>query len=139
MTSQAPKAAPEQVKYADLLFYGSWAAIAILLITYFVYVSGMLETHVPIYDLSQYWSGPVSEYVHEANIPLGWGWLSLISKGDFLNFIGIVLLASLTIICFLTLLPTYIRNKDLTFVVIVILEVLVLCFGASGILGTGGH
>jgi hypothetical protein len=139
MTSQAPKAAPEQVKYADLLFYGSWAAIAILLTTYFVYVSGMLETHVPIHDLSQYWSGPVSEYVHEANIPLGWDWLSLISKGDFLNFIGIVLLASLTIICFLTLLPTYIRNKDLAFVVIVILEVLVLCFGASGILGTGGH
>jgi hypothetical protein len=139
MTSQTPKAAPEQVKYADLLFYGSWAAIAILLITYFVYVSGMLETHVPIDDLSQYWSRPVSEYVHEANIPLGWGWLSLIGKGDFLNFIGIVLLATMTIFCFLTLLPTYLRNKDLPFVVIVILEVLVLCLGASGIFGTGGH
>jgi hypothetical protein len=81
----------------------------------------------------------VSEYVHEANIPLGWGWLSLIGKGDFLNFIGIVLLATMTIFCFLTLLPTYLRNKDLPFVVIVILEVLVLCLGASGIFGTGGH
>ncbi|MDH3801470.1 MAG: DUF1634 domain-containing protein, partial [Deltaproteobacteria bacterium] len=93
MTSKAPQAPPEQITYADLLFYGSWGAIAILFITFCVYVSGIFESYIPINEVSQYWSMPVSQYVHEANIPIGWGWATLLGKGDFLNFIGIVLLA----------------------------------------------
>jgi len=139
MTSQAPRAPPEQITYADLLFYGSWGAIAILLITFFVYVSGVFESYIPINEISQYWSMPVSQYVHEANIPIGWGWATLLGKGDFLNFIGIVLLAGMTIVCYIVILPYYIKQKDIAFVVLIILEVLVLCLGASGIFGTGGH
>jgi len=139
MTSKAPQAPPEQITYADLLFYGSWGAIAILLITFFVYVSGVFESYIPINEISQYWSMPVSQYVHEANIPIGWGWATLLGKGDFLNFIGIVLLAGMTIVCYIVILPYYIKQKDIAFVVLIILEVLVLCLGASGIFGTGGH
>ena len=139
MTSEAPQAPPEQITYANLLFYGSWGAIAILLITFVVYVSGFFESYIPINEVSQYWSMPVSQYVHEANIPIGWGWTTLLGKGDFLNFIGIALLAGMTIVCFIVILPYYLKQKDTIFVVLVILEVLVLSLGASGLLGTGGH
>ena len=139
MTFEAPQAPPEQVTYANLLFYGSWAAIAILIITFGVYVTGIFESYIPIDEVSQYWSMPVSQYVHEANIPTGWGWATLLGKGDFLNFIGIVLLAGMTIVCFVILFPFYLKQKDVPFMVIVVLEVLVLCLGASGLLGTGGH
>jgi hypothetical protein len=139
MTSQDTKAPPEQVTYANLLFYGSWIAIAILLVTYVVYVAGVFESYIPINEVQHHWTKPVSEYIHDTGIPLGWGWVSLLGKGDFLNFIGIALLAGMTIICFLTILPAYLRQKDIPFVVIIILEVLVLCLGASGLLGTGGH
>ena len=139
MRSQAPQTPPEQLTYANLLFYGSWGAIAILLITFAVYVSGIFESYIPINEVSQYWSMPVSQYVHEANIPIGWGWAGLLGKGDFLNFIGIVLLAGMTIVCYLVILPSYLKEKDIPYVVLIILEVLVLCLGASGLLGTGGH
>jgi hypothetical protein len=139
MTSKAPQTPPEQITYANLLFYGSWGAIAILLITFTVYVCGIFESYIPINEVSQYWSMPVSQYVHEANIPIGWGWATLLGKGDFLNFIGIVLLAGMTIVCFLVILPQYVKQKDVPYVVLIILEVLVLCLGASGLLGTGGH
>jgi hypothetical protein len=139
MTSAAPQTPPEQITYANLLFYGSWGAIAILLITFFVYVSGVFESYIPINEISQYWSMPVSQYVHEANVPIGWGWATLLGKGDFLNFIGIALLAGMTIGCFIVILPYYIKQKDIPFIVLIILEVLVLCLGASGIFGTGGH
>ncbi len=139
MTSAAPQTPPEQITYANLLFYGSWGAIAILLITFFVYVSGVFESYIPINEISQYWSMPVSQYVHEANVPIGWGWATLLGKGDFLNFIGIALLAGMTIVCFIVILPYYIKQKDIPFIVLIILEVLVLCLGASGIFGTGGH
>lgn len=139
MTFEAPHAPPEQVRYANLLFYGSWAAIAILIITFGIYVTGIFESYIPIDEVSQYWSMPVSQYVHEANIPTGWGWATLLGKGDFLNFIGIALLAGMTIICFVILFPFYLKQKDVPFMVIIVLEVLVLCLGASGLLGTGGH
>ncbi len=139
MTFEAPQAPPEQVTYANLLFYGSWGAIAILVITFGVYVTGIFDSYIPINEVSQYWSMPVSQYVHEANIPTGWGWATLLGKGDFLNFIGIALLAGMTIVCFVILFPFYLKQKDVPFMVIVVLEVLVLCLGASGLLGTGGH
>jgi hypothetical protein len=139
MTSEAPQAPPEQITYANLLFYGSWAGIAILLVTFVVYVSGVFESYIPISEVAQYWSMPVSQYVHEANVPTGWGWATLLGKGDFLNFIGIALLAGMTIVCFLVILPYYVKQKDIAFIVLVILEVLVLCLGASGLLGTSGH
>lgn len=139
MTPEVPKAPPEQLAYADLLFYGSWGGILILLVTFFVYVTGVFESYIPINEVSQYWSMPVSHYVHEANVPTGWGWATLLGKGDFLNFIGIALLAGMTIVCFIVILPYYVKQKDIVFVVLVILEVLVLCLGASGLLGTGGH
>jgi hypothetical protein len=139
MAEQPVKAPPEQSGYANLLFYGSWLAIAILVITYLIYVTGVLDTYVPVDKLPYYWTKPVTDYVHEANIPTGWGWASLLHTGDFLNFIGIVLLAGMTIICFITLIPQYLRQKDIPFLVIVVLEILVLCLGASGILGAGGH
>ena len=139
MTSKAPQTPPEQLTYANLLFYGSWGAIAILIFTFAIYVSGFFESYIPINEVSQYWSMPVSQYVHEANIPIGWGWAGLLGKGDFLNFIGIVWLAGMTIVCYVVILPHYLKEKDVIFVVLVILEVLVLCLGASGLLGTGGH
>jgi hypothetical protein len=139
MSSEAPQAPPEQITYANLLFYGSWAAIAILVITFGIYVSGVFESYIPINEVSKYWSMPVSQYVHEASIPTGWGWTSLLDTGDFLNFIGIALLAGMTIICFIVILPYYIKQKDVAFIVLIILEVLVLSLGASGLLGTGGH
>ncbi|MGW8209662.1 MAG: DUF1634 domain-containing protein, partial [Syntrophobacteria bacterium] len=117
----------------------SWGAIAILIVTFFVYVSGVFESYVPINEISQYWSMPVGQYVHEANIPIGWGWATLLGKGDFLNFIGIAILAGMTIFCFIVILPYYVKQKDIPFVVLIVLEVLVLCLGASGLLGTGGH
>lgn len=133
------KASPEQIIYADILFYGSWSGILIMTITYIIYLTGILDPYIPIKDIPLYWSKNVHHYVEQAHVPLGWGWLSLIGKADFLNFAGVVLLAVLTIIGFISLIPAYLKKKDTAFVVIAILEVLVLILAASGILKTGGH
>lgn len=127
-------APPEQIRYANLLFYGCWGAIFSLFVTYFLYVFGVLESHVPLKEMSSYWGQGVHHYVENAKIPLGWGWVVLLGKGDFLNFVGIVILAGLTIVAYLTLLPAYIKQKDLPFVIIVTLEILILSLAASGIL-----
>lgn len=132
-------ASPEQTAYADLLFYGCWIGLAVMFITYMAYVSGLLAPHVPLDELPQLWGKPVAHYLEVARVPVGWGWLSLLGKGDFLNFLGIVLLAGLSIICYLRIIPSLFRQKDTVMAVIAVAEVLVLLLAASGIAGGGAH
>ena len=130
----------EQIKYANLLFWGAWIAIGILVTTFIIYVSGVFPSYIPMEEIPHYWSKPVGDYIHETGIPVGWGWLTLLNKSDYFNFIGIVILASMTGICFIcTLLPAFIKKKDWVYTIIVILQLLVLTLATSGILGSGGH
>jgi hypothetical protein len=69
----------------------------------------------------------------------GWSWLKNIGKGDYMNFVGIAILAGLTIVCYLAIIPTLMKKKDTAYLVIAVAEVLVLTLAASGILKSGGH
>ncbi len=131
--------AEEQVAYANVLNIGMYLGLLALIVTFIVYVSGMLQSFVPIEELPKYWGMKAEDYVHALNAPTGWGWVAMIGKGDYLNFIGIAALAGLTILCYLAMLPILIRKKDTPYVVIAVLEVAVLLLAASGILKAGGH
>jgi len=133
------KPSPEQKRYAKLLFMGAWISIFLLIFTYSLYVIGVISPHVDINTVTQHWNKGVAEYLEITNCPEGWGWLSLIFKGDYLNFVGLTVLALMTIICYLSILPSFVRKKDWIYSVICFLEILVLCIAASGILGAGGH
>jgi hypothetical protein len=116
-----------------------WFGLALLIITFFVYLSGLLPSYVPIDDLPKYWTMRVHDFNIALNAPTGWGWTSLVGKGDYLNFVGIAILSGLTILCYLVILPILARKKDKAYVVIAIAEVLVLSLAASGLLKVGGH
>ena len=133
------KPMPEQITYANLLFVGAWLGILLMMITYFLYVSGILPPHVDVELITQNWNKGVDEFLKITHSPHGWGWLKLMNKGDFLNFLGMVLLAVMTIVCYLFLIIGYGKRKDWLYFAICLLEVAVLSLAASGILGTGGH
>jgi hypothetical protein len=129
----------EQITYANVLFIGAWSGIFLMIITYILYLSGVISPHVDVDLVIRSWGKGVDEYMAVTGSPHGWAWLAMLGKGDFLNFVGVVLLAVLTIICYFFLIAGFKRRRDWTFLVIAILEVLVLAFAASGILGSGGH
>jgi len=133
------KASEEQMAYAGVLNIGMWLGLAILVITFFVYISGVLPSFVPIDDLPKYWTMRVHDYNVALNAPTGWHWAALVGKGDYLNFVGIAMLSGLTILCYLVILPILFRKKDTAYVVLAIVEVLVLSLAASGLLKVGGH
>ena len=129
----------EQIIYANLLIIGVLAGLIILVTTYAIYVSGILPAHVEISLIPKLWGKGVSEYLEITHSPHGWGWVPLLAKGDFLNYIGFALLALMTIFCYLVLVRGYVRQKNWIFTVIALLEIVVLSVAASGILGSGGH
>ncbi|MDQ7835028.1 MAG: DUF1634 domain-containing protein [Humidesulfovibrio sp.] len=138
-TIHTGKATPEQVTYANMLFYGCWGGLALMAVTYLLYVFGIITPHVPLEKVPLLWSQPVGTYLELGNVPTGWGWSVLIAKGDFLNFLGIVLLAGMTIVCYIPLIPAFLKRKELVFAALALAEIIVLLFAASGIVGGGAH
>lgn len=132
-------ASPAQMKYANTMYYGALIGFVCMLITYCLYVTGILTPQIPLEKLPAIWTHSAAEYRAVGNIPQGWGWLALITKGDIANFIGIVILAGLTILCYIQLAINFIKTREWTMVVIAVLEVLVLTLAASGVLVSGGH
>ena len=109
---QALKPLREQIIYANLLILGVWSGIIILITTYFIYVGGILPAHVDISLITENWDKGVHEYLEITHSPHGWGWVPLLARGDFLNYIGFTLLALLTIFCYLVLVRAYVRQKN---------------------------
>ncbi len=130
---------PEQVLYANVLAKGMYVGLLCLFVTFALYVSGTMASYIPKEDLSKYWSMPVDEYLDKTEIEPGWAWVSMVGYGDFVNFIGIALLAGVTIVCYLAIVPSLIKSKDWVYAGLAMLEALVLTVAASGILGAGGH
>ncbi|MBI5741796.1 MAG: hypothetical protein HZA16_13915 [Nitrospirae bacterium] len=147
MANERTQASEEQIVYANLLNKGMWSGLALLIITFIVYVSGVLPSHVPIEELSKtppgsdvpYWSMRAHDFNQAFNIPTGWGWTALAGKGDYLNFVGIAWLAGLTILCYAAIIPILLRKKETQYLIIAIAEIAVLVLAASGILKVGGH
>jgi len=137
--NDALKASDEQVLYANVLMFGVLVGLVLMGVTYFIYLTGILPAHVDMLYLPEVWGKNVDEYLHLTGTPHGWEWTHLLMKGDFLNYIGFALLGLMTVACYTLLVRGYIRQKDWTYTVISILEILVLCVAASGILGSGGH
>jgi len=129
---------PEQLLYAGVLEKGMYAGLVCLLVTFAIYVSGIMTPHIPLDELPEHWTKSVGEYLDGAEIGAGWSWVGMLSKGDFLNFIGIATLAGVTVVAYLAIIPLLIKRRDTIYVVLASLEVLVLLAAASGLIA-GGH
>ena len=137
--NKTTQATEEQIAYAGLLNIGMKVGMAMLLVTFSLYMFGVLEPHIPVNDLPTYWVMPVGEYLQAADVHTGWSWLNMLDKGDFVNFLGIAFLSGVTIVCYMRIIPILIKKGDKAYVVLAIVEVLVLVLAASGVLKSGGH
>jgi hypothetical protein len=133
------KAAEEQITYANILNTGMFIGLAIIVVTFIIYMLGILPSFISPHDIPQYWSMKSKDFIHMFGAPTGWGWVSFVGKGDYLNYVGIALLAGLTVLCYAAILPILMRKKDTPVIIIAILEIAVLVLAASGILKSGGH
>lgn len=123
----------EHQAYAAWLGWGTRIGFAVLVVTYFVYVTGILPAAIAPERLPQLWGLSLGEYLAETHAPTGWGWLALIDKGDVLNLAGVAILAASTLACYLRMLPIFARARERAFVAICVAEIIVLVAAAAGI------
>ena len=131
----------EQLIYANILNKGMVFGLVGLFVTFGIYIFGILDPYIPLEKLSNYWGLDVHSYLTNPDYPIkaGWAWAGHLNYGDFLNFVPIAILSGVTILCYVAIVPTFLRSNDKIFAVIAILEIIVLTVAGSGILGSGGH
>jgi hypothetical protein len=100
------------------------------------YVTGALSPYIPLQDLPAYWSLPLKEFLVAANVPSGWGWLAIVWKGDYLNFVGIALLASIPAAGCVSVVRAYAARGERTYAALALAQILVLIAAASGLLNS---
>ena len=127
----------EQKIYAAWLDTGTRAGFIVLVATFFVYACGFAAPHVAFADLPKYWGLPVDAYLAATNAPTGWGWLALAAQGDYMNFIGIAFLGSITLACYARIMPVLLAENDYLYAAIAIAELGILATSASGLIGAG--
>ena len=136
----------DQLFYASILEKGMYLGLGILLITFILYLTGVMQPGIPIEELPRLWTMSAHDYLetvnheflHQPQVVDGWRWVHLLGMGDYVNFIGIALLSLVTIVCYAGILPSLFRKKDWIYATIAILEIVVLVLAAGGI-GAGGH
>lgn len=131
------EASDEQLRYAQILEKGMFIGLLLLLVTFGIYVFGIMKPYIPLDRVSSYWSMNVHDYLHTTNIKPGWSWLGMLGYGDFINFVGVAILAGVTIMCYLAIIPIFLKTNDKVYALLALLEVVILCLAASGILAVG--
>lgn len=125
---------PEQKRYANILWFCSWTGICVMVITFLLYMGGLFNPLVEPSKMPLYWGMNVHEYAQVTHAPSGWAWLTLLNHSDYLNLVGLAFLGMVSILGYLSLLIDYLRKKDIPYVTMVSLEILVIVLAASGIL-----
>ncbi|MGR0482866.1 MAG: hypothetical protein ACTFAL_16095 [Candidatus Electronema sp. V4] len=135
----------EQMLYAAWLEKGMLIGLALLVISFGLYVFGIIEPVIPLDELSKYWGLSVKEYLvavnsnflHMDHAPTGWAWMKLIGKSDYMNFLPIAILSGITILCYGAIVPVFMKKGEKAYMIMSIAEVVILTLAASGILAAG--
>ena len=133
--SVIPDQEPEVIVYREVLKWSGYLGLVFVLVTFSLYASGLVDPYIPLSKLHNFWVLNVREYVEAADIETGWGWVGMLQYADFFNFLAIAFLSSVTVICYIAIIPILLRNGKDIYAVLAILEVIVLTVAASGVLG----
>ncbi len=173
------KATEEQLIYAKLLNICMKIGLVAIVLSFLVYVTGVMPPKLAINDVIQNWSDAprasssahdstsktvsanagasekagsekkaggeakkktaYDKLLEENGVEHGWGWINLYKFGDFINLFPIAFLASITILCYIAIVPTLFKKGDTIYAVLAVLEILILVGAASGIISGGSH
>jgi len=127
-----------ELTYARWLARCTAVALAVLVAAFAAYVLGVLEPLIALSRLPQVWQLPLGEFLARTGAPTGLAWLSALAQGDYANLLGVALLGSVTLACYLRVLFQLIASGERWLALVAGGQIAVLAAAASGVL-TAGH
>lgn len=127
-----------QDEFASVLEVLVIIGLAILVIGFVIYVTGLLPAVIPVDEVPEIWTMRASEFVEAYPAFEAWEWPQYLGNSDVISFASLVLLACTVLFSFVILFFLFLRRKEPIYAIIVIAEIGILILAASGVL-TGGH
>ena len=94
-----------------------------------LYVLRVLPAFVALDALPSLWRLPLAQYLERSGAPVGWAWLPLVGRADYLNLAAVALFALMTLVCYLRVIPLLPRLQA----AFALAQVLVLLAAMSGL------
>jgi hypothetical protein len=129
--------ADEQSVYARLIEGLTHVATLLLLLTFGVYVFGVLEPHVALERLPQLWDQSLQRYLQLSDTHPGWRVIERLGRSDVMNLVGVGLLSSAPALSLLVLLPNQLRRRDWAQAGFCLGLVALMLLAAAGLPGRG--
>lgn len=129
--------APEQLRFATWLEWGARIGLLWLVLSFALYVFGVLPARTAPSQLLELSGLPLAEYLRLTQAPTGWAWLANIGQGEGLGLAGIAVLAGCAVPGLLALVPLFARRADRVYLALCTAQVAVLLMAASGLLWSG--
>ena len=126
--------ASEQQLYARIVYHMNHLGLFVLVVGFVLYLTGMLAPHVPLEDIHKYWSLPLEQYLEKTGAPTGWQWISELGYGDAAPLLGVAVLASITIVCYLVLFFRFLQRGIRPLVAITLIELFLMLLSASNLI-----
>ena len=130
-------ATAEALAYAKVLQVGMRVSLILLAASFVGYMLDLFSPTIPASQMPLYWgmSGP-AYLEHRGIAHQNWPWMAQMLQGD-LVFGGIVLMAAVTVYCYVFFLRFPLANRDAVMTGVVAGEIVVLSLAASGLLAVG--
>ena len=120
-------------RYATVMQWGVRVAMTSLVVIYVLYLAGVIPALVPHDQLIAIWGEPHERLMETTGLTGGWSWLGYLRFGDMLSLLPIALLAGMSMIGLVIILPAVVRSRDKLFAGTIIALLLILLFAASGL------
>jgi hypothetical protein len=109
------------------------SGLILLVAGFAIYMVGVPAPHIPIEEIPRLWHLDSEEYIRSLAVPTGWSWLKLAGRADLISFATVVLQAGSSVICLAVVLPVFMKERDLPYLLIVAAQIVVLLVAASPI------
>ena len=126
--------APEQHIYAKIIYHISNLGLLALIMGFILYIFGVLTPLVPLEELPKYWSLSLTQFLEKTGAPTGWRWTAMLGYGDVIPFLRVTILASVTFVCFLALLFSFLQRGAKVLAFISAMELFFILISASNLI-----
>lgn len=126
-----------ELTYARWLGWCTTIALGVLAAAFLAYLFQLSEPLIAVESLPQVWAMPVDRFREATGAPAGWDWIRFAARGDYANLIGVSMLALVTVVCYLRVLPVLLRQGERSLALLAGAQILVLLAAASGLLAAG--
>ena len=80
------------------------------------------------------WSLSLKQFLEKTGVPTGWRWTAMLGYDDVIPFLGVTILASVTFVCFLALLFSFLQRGAKVLAFIAAMELFFILISASNLI-----